>query len=134
MRHCLSCGKFNSYKKEHNCFPLNFDKESNNSFFQSNYDYWLVVTCNGITRSNHKDVKVVWECPCNKKKIRHHFNYFNPLQVFLVCLSCHKWFHSIIRKHNGMIIPTGIKAEKDMVDHFEFRKYFKIQRTLDAIE
>jgi hypothetical protein len=101
---CPICGS-NNHKKDGYCFPYNFLWNSQGCY---NYDHWLINSAGYITRNNKSKVEIVWECPCNDKKIMHHFDYYNPFAIFLMCKSCHKWIHVILGKYGGKLTP-GLK-------------------------
>ena len=46
-------------------------------------------------------VSILYECPCESdKKMKHHFDYTQPFDVYLVCKFCHGWFHRMINKYS----------------------------------
>lgn len=46
-------------------------------------------------------LNIIYECPCKTtKKIHHHYNYDRPLEVMLLCHSCHGKEHSRLSKQS----------------------------------
>ena len=44
-------------------------------------------------------LNIVWECACNGRKEKHHFDYNKAFDIFLACKKCHWWFHKTINKY-----------------------------------
>jgi len=48
---------------------------------------------------------IIYECPCKaKKKLKHHYNYDRPLEVMLLCYSCHRKEHQRLKTQSD---PSG---------------------------
>ena len=95
-------------------------------------------------RSNHmvykypERVVVLYVCPCDvENKIKHHFDYSRPFEVYLLCHKCHTWFHGRIRrycdpapqpKHSN--IHVGSKELKTTEGSINILKNYRVEHHL----
>jgi hypothetical protein len=53
--------------------------------------------------------EILYECGCNGKKLKHHFDYDKPNQVIKLCKQCHgKWHFKFYAGENETRIPKKI--------------------------
>lgn len=43
-------------------------------------------------------INIVYECPCEAKKLKHHFDYEYSYDIFLLCQKCHNEEHKKINR------------------------------------
>lgn len=67
---------------------------------------------NGYMTYHKHEIKVIYECPCPAdKKLRHHFDYSDPLRVMLLCRKCHAVEHARIDQEAKMLLINMITVK-----------------------
>lgn len=73
---------------------------------------------NCIARRFSDRLRVIYECRCiSDRKIKHHFDYYRPYDVFLLCPACHNAEHRRLNAARKRTIMDNSDFEEPMIFH-----------------